>query len=137
MYILQRIFLNLFFFNALEAANQVAHVSCAQCHTTLMYPYGAPSVKCAICHYVTNVGVIPHTFSYYHPYPLYHHLMLLHCRAIILHLWEHNHFVSFHIFNQMGNTRVPIPVNSLNGATAISPSTSAVSISSFFFTILL
>ena len=23
----------------------------------LMYPYGAPSVKCAVCQYVTNVGV--------------------------------------------------------------------------------
>lgn len=22
-----------------------------------MYPYGAPSVKCAVCHYVTNVGM--------------------------------------------------------------------------------
>lgn len=22
-----------------------------------MYPYGAPSVKCAVCQYVTNVGV--------------------------------------------------------------------------------
>ncbi|ONK54865.1 uncharacterized protein A4U43_UnF10340 [Asparagus officinalis] len=40
-----------------EDGNQVAHVSCAQCRTTLMYPYGAPSVKCAICHYVTNVGM--------------------------------------------------------------------------------
>lgn len=39
------------------AVNQVANVRCGHCHTTLMYPYGAPSVKCAICHYVTNVGV--------------------------------------------------------------------------------
>jgi hypothetical protein len=22
-----------------------------------MYPYGAPSVKCAVCQYVTNVGI--------------------------------------------------------------------------------
>ena len=22
-----------------------------------MYPYGAPSVKCAICHYITNVSM--------------------------------------------------------------------------------
>lgn len=22
----------------------------------LMYPYGAPSVKCAVCQYITNVG---------------------------------------------------------------------------------
>ena len=23
-----------------------------------MYPYGAPSIKCALCHFVTNVGQI-------------------------------------------------------------------------------
>ncbi|KAJ0017572.1 hypothetical protein Pint_11400 [Pistacia integerrima] len=39
------------------ATNQVAHVNCGHCRTTLMYPYGAPSVKCAVCHYVTNVGM--------------------------------------------------------------------------------
>uniref|UniRef100_A0A0D9VWQ2 Zinc finger LSD1-type domain-containing protein n=1 Tax=Leersia perrieri TaxID=77586 RepID=A0A0D9VWQ2_9ORYZ len=37
--------------------NNIAHVSCGQCRTTLMYPYGAPSVKCAICHYITNTGM--------------------------------------------------------------------------------
>ncbi|KAJ0495271.1 putative transcription factor Znf-LSD family [Helianthus annuus] len=25
--------------------------------TTLMYPYGAPSVKCAVCQYITNVNM--------------------------------------------------------------------------------
>lgn len=40
-----------------KATNQVAHVNCGNCRTTLVFPYGAPSVKCAICHYVTNVGV--------------------------------------------------------------------------------
>lgn len=40
------------------AVNRVAHLSCAHCHTMLVYPYGAPSVKCAICHYVMNIGVI-------------------------------------------------------------------------------
>jgi LSD1 subclass zinc finger protein len=39
-------------------ANQVAHVNCGNCFTTLVYPYGAPSVKCAVCHYVTSVGQI-------------------------------------------------------------------------------
>lgn len=34
-----------------------AHVSCGNCRTMLMYPYGAPSVKCAVCHFVTNVNV--------------------------------------------------------------------------------
>ncbi|MBA0719962.1 hypothetical protein Golax_007607, partial [Gossypium laxum] len=36
----------------------MAHINCGHCRTTLMYPYGAPSVKCAVCHYVTNVGTI-------------------------------------------------------------------------------
>ncbi|MBA0724003.1 hypothetical protein Golax_020714 [Gossypium laxum] len=39
-----------------KAPNQIAHINCGHCRTTLMYPYGAPSVKCAICQYVTNVG---------------------------------------------------------------------------------
>lgn len=47
-----------FFFSVCKVAtNHVAHVNCGHCRTTLMYPYGAPSVKCAVCHYVTNVGV--------------------------------------------------------------------------------
>ncbi|KAD2394165.1 hypothetical protein E3N88_41170 [Mikania micrantha] len=30
---------------------------CEPCtRTMLMYPYGAPSVKCAVCHYITNVN---------------------------------------------------------------------------------
>ena len=37
---------------------QVAQVNCGNCFTTLMYPYGAPSVKCALCHFFTNVGQI-------------------------------------------------------------------------------
>ncbi|KAF5733595.1 hypothetical protein HS088_TW16G00035 [Tripterygium wilfordii] len=36
-----------------KASNQVAHVNCRNCRMTLMYPYGAPSVKCAVCQYVT------------------------------------------------------------------------------------
>ncbi|KAK8968754.1 hypothetical protein KSP40_PGU004331 [Platanthera guangdongensis] len=40
------------------AANQVAQLCCGHCRTTLMYPYGAPSVKCAVCRYVTNVGAV-------------------------------------------------------------------------------
>ncbi|GAY33822.1 hypothetical protein CUMW_008170 [Citrus unshiu] len=37
--------------------NQFAHVICGHCRTTLMYPHGAPSVKCAVCQYVTNVNM--------------------------------------------------------------------------------
>ncbi|XVF23076.1 hypothetical protein REPUB_Repub13aG0006700 [Reevesia pubescens] len=40
-----------------KSSNQIAHVNCGHCRTTLMYPYGAPSVKCAVCQYVTNVGI--------------------------------------------------------------------------------
>ena len=43
-----------------KVSNQVAHVHCGNCRTTLMYPYGAPSVKCALCQYVTNVNVSIH-----------------------------------------------------------------------------
>lgn len=38
-------------------APNIAHINCGNCHTTLMYPYGAPSVKCAVCQYITNVNV--------------------------------------------------------------------------------
>ena len=38
-------------------ANQMAHVTCGGCATTLMYPYGAQSVKCAVCQFVTVIGV--------------------------------------------------------------------------------
>ncbi|URE42007.1 LSD1 zinc finger domain containing protein [Musa troglodytarum] len=36
---------------------KVAYVNCGQCRTRLMYPYGAPSVKCSICQSITNVGM--------------------------------------------------------------------------------
>jgi LSD1 subclass zinc finger protein len=38
-------------------ANQVAHVNCGNCRMLLMYQYGARSVKCAVCNFVTSVGV--------------------------------------------------------------------------------
>ena len=38
-------------------ANQVAHVNCGNCEMLLRYQYGARSVKCAICSFVTSVGV--------------------------------------------------------------------------------
>ncbi|KAF1862086.1 hypothetical protein Lal_00026603 [Lupinus albus] len=37
-------------------ANQVAHVNCGNCRMLLMYQYGARSVKCAVCNFVTFVG---------------------------------------------------------------------------------
>lgn len=36
-------------------ANQVAHIVCGGCRITLMYAYGAQSVKCAMCNNVTQV----------------------------------------------------------------------------------
>jgi LSD1 subclass zinc finger protein len=44
----------------LMAANQVAHVNCGNCRMLLMYQYGARSVKCAVCNFVTSVGVSVH-----------------------------------------------------------------------------
>ncbi|XP_058100548.1 protein LOL2 isoform X2 [Magnolia sinica] len=38
-------------------ANQVGHVKCGSCLVLLMYPYGAPSVRCSSCHFVTEIGV--------------------------------------------------------------------------------
>ena len=32
------------------------HVECTGCHIMLMYPLGAQSVKCSMCHAVTVVG---------------------------------------------------------------------------------
>ncbi|KAL5223844.1 hypothetical protein ABZP36_010483 [Zizania latifolia] len=40
-----------------DAVSSIAHVNCGQCQTVLMYPYGAPSVKCAICNFITNTGM--------------------------------------------------------------------------------
>jgi LSD1 subclass zinc finger protein len=31
------------------------HVHCGGCSIMLMYPLGAQSVKCSVCHFVTNV----------------------------------------------------------------------------------
>ncbi|KAF4354909.1 hypothetical protein F8388_013858 [Cannabis sativa] len=51
----------LFFSRVVEmhnvTANQVAHVNCGNCRMLLMYQYGARSVKCAVCNFVTSVGV--------------------------------------------------------------------------------
>ncbi|XP_047964051.1 protein LOL2-like isoform X1 [Salvia hispanica] len=38
------------------ASSNIAHFNCGNCHTMLMYPAGAPSVKCAVCHFITNVN---------------------------------------------------------------------------------
>ncbi|KAL5181658.1 Protein LOL1 [Glycine soja] len=37
-------------------ANLVAHVNCGNCKMLLRYQYGARSVKCAVCSFVTSVG---------------------------------------------------------------------------------
>ena len=36
-------------------ANQVGHIVCSGCQITLMYAFGAQSVKCAVCNHVTPV----------------------------------------------------------------------------------
>ena len=50
------LFLNIDIVNCLTA-NQVAHVNCGNCRMLLMYQYGARSVKCAVCQFITSVGV--------------------------------------------------------------------------------
>jgi LSD1 subclass zinc finger protein len=41
------------------AAAAVAHINCGGCGMTLMYAYGAQSVKCALCQYVTSIAMPP------------------------------------------------------------------------------
>lgn len=92
-------------------SNQVAHINCGNCRTTLMYPYGASSVKCAVCQFVTNVNVsTPFTSPW---------------------LSVQKIFTSF-LNPQMSNGRVPLASNRPNGTAApgTMPSTSTVSLSS-------
>lgn len=42
--------------NDAQQANQLGHVLCSGCQVTLMYAYGARSVKCAVCNAVTPVN---------------------------------------------------------------------------------
>ena len=37
-------------------ANQVGHLICSCCTITLMYAWGAQSVKCAVCNHITPVN---------------------------------------------------------------------------------
>eukprot|EP00192_Tetraselmis_astigmatica_P025635 CAMPEP_0117665306 /NCGR_PEP_ID=MMETSP0804-20121206/9737_1 /TAXON_ID=1074897 /ORGANISM="Tetraselmis astigmatica, Strain CCMP880" /LENGTH=143 /DNA_ID=CAMNT_0005472705 /DNA_START=779 /DNA_END=1210 /DNA_ORIENTATION=+ len=46
-------------------SQQLGHVVCGGCHVTLMYAFGAQSVKCALCNFVTSVQGAPVTM--YHP----------------------------------------------------------------------
>nr|CAD1827288.1 unnamed protein product [Ananas comosus var. bracteatus] len=41
-----------------SAAHQVGNVKCGKCSLLLMYPYGAPAVRCSSCYHVTEIGVI-------------------------------------------------------------------------------
>lgn len=38
-------------------ADQVGQVKCGSCAVLLMYPYGAPQVRCSSCRFVTEIGV--------------------------------------------------------------------------------
>ncbi|KAF8409273.1 hypothetical protein HHK36_005347 [Tetracentron sinense] len=44
-------------FNNQSSSHQVGHVKCGSCSVLLMYPYGAPSVRCSSCRFVTEIGV--------------------------------------------------------------------------------
>lgn len=39
--------------NDASQSNQLGHLVCGGCQITLMYAYGAQSVKCAVCNHVT------------------------------------------------------------------------------------
>lgn len=41
----------------LTAAHEVGQVKCGGCAVLLMYPYGAPSVRCSSCRHMTKIGV--------------------------------------------------------------------------------
>jgi LSD1 subclass zinc finger protein len=43
--------------NDASQSNQLGHIVCLGCHITLMYAYGAQSVKCAVCNTVTPAPV--------------------------------------------------------------------------------
>uniref|UniRef100_A0A0E0C4L6 Zinc finger LSD1-type domain-containing protein n=1 Tax=Oryza meridionalis TaxID=40149 RepID=A0A0E0C4L6_9ORYZ len=40
----------------LNKAHEVGKVHCGHCATLLMYPFGAPAVKCSLCLFVTEIG---------------------------------------------------------------------------------
>lgn len=44
--------------NLAMEAPQVAHINCGGCGMTLMYAYGAQSVKCALCQFVTSITML-------------------------------------------------------------------------------
>ncbi|MFS7899342.1 putative transcription factor Znf-LSD family [Helianthus anomalus] len=97
-------------------ANQLAQVNCGNCRTTLTYPYGAPSIKCAIFQYITNVNVSTITNlsscgKNHKTYDTRH---------------THTHYCT------MSNGRIPVPVRSNGTATSgLMPPVSTVS--SWFF----
>jgi LSD1 subclass zinc finger protein len=39
------------------AAHEVGNVRCGRCEILLIYPLGAPAVKCSLCFFVTEIGV--------------------------------------------------------------------------------
>lgn len=113
--------------NLTAQANQVAHVNCGNCRTTLMYPYGASSVKCAVCQFVSNVNV-----SVLCSFICFRHLSMvefmynnyLFLLDILTNFWF------YLLIPQMGNGRVPLPTNRPNGTM---PSTSNVSYQNLCF----
>ena len=40
-----------------SSAHQVGNIKCENCYALLMYPYGAPAVRCSCCRFVTEIGV--------------------------------------------------------------------------------
>ncbi|PQP97476.1 protein LOL2 [Prunus yedoensis var. nudiflora] len=40
----------------MQSADQVGQVKCGSCAVLPMYPYGASSVRCSSCQFVTEIG---------------------------------------------------------------------------------
>ncbi|KAF5787616.1 putative transcription factor Znf-LSD family [Helianthus annuus] len=121
--------------NLAQVANQLAQVNCGNCRTTLTYPYGAPSVKCAIFQYITNVNVstITNLSSCWEiAKPMIqdtHTLTTIQYNTVSFALIEG---LSFFNLLQMSNGRIPVPVRPNGTATSgLMPLVSTVS-SCFF-----
>jgi len=59
--------------NDAQQANQLGHVVCGGCQITLMYAFGAQSVKCALCNHVTPLASRPPPPHQHAPYPPNNH----------------------------------------------------------------
>lgn len=127
--------------------NQVTTINCGNCHITLMYPVGAPSVKCAVCQFITHTGVsnevlnssnkktkwMTSFWKFYRKkkililmFPLSFPFLILLPRPSFL-----NEFYIYLLCPQASNTRFPAQRPYGSADTTPMPSTSNVSLNNF------